>query len=134
MEAYVADLLDAATRGGAVLFAQIRVSDEVAVGCIRLRDRRYVAGAPTPYAMETGGTWHLAPGSRVTRSTGIDAEAKLLLLPKAFDELGSVRVDVRTDARNERSRAAILGIGATFERVLRSSQASRVPGEQAGPL
>ncbi|WFE49696.1 bifunctional pyridoxamine 5'-phosphate oxidase family protein/GNAT family N-acetyltransferase [Micromonospora sp. WMMD1155] len=51
--------------------------------------------------------------------TGINTEAKLLLLGRAFDELGAVRVVWHTDIRNVRSQAAIERLGATREGVLR---------------
>jgi RimJ/RimL family protein N-acetyltransferase/nitroimidazol reductase NimA-like FMN-containing flavoprotein (pyridoxamine 5'-phosphate oxidase superfamily) len=51
--------------------------------------------------------------------TGINTEAKLLLLTRAFDELGAVRVEWHTDARNERSQRAIERLGATREGILR---------------
>ncbi|MGQ5260112.1 bifunctional pyridoxamine 5'-phosphate oxidase family protein/GNAT family N-acetyltransferase [Micromonospora sp. ZYX-F-536] len=51
--------------------------------------------------------------------TGINTEAKLLLLTRAFDELGAVRVAWHTDIRNQRSQAAIERLGATREGVLR---------------
>ncbi|TNH30978.1 GNAT family N-acetyltransferase [Micromonospora orduensis] len=51
--------------------------------------------------------------------TGINTEAKLLLLGRAFDELGAVRVAWHTDIRNDRSQAAIERLGATREGVLR---------------
>ncbi len=62
-----------------------------------------------------GFTWL---GSRAWR-TGINTEAKLLLLTRAFDELGCVRVVWHTDCRNERSQAAIQRLGATYEGSLR---------------
>ncbi len=55
------------------------------------------------------------------RRTSVNTETKLLLLSRAF-ELGYVRVELKTDTRNERSRAAIERLGATFEGVLRSYQ------------
>jgi RimJ/RimL family protein N-acetyltransferase len=51
--------------------------------------------------------------------TGINTEAKLLLLTRAFDELGAVRVLWHTDIRNERSQRAIERLGAQREGVLR---------------
>ncbi|MFC7479428.1 GNAT family N-acetyltransferase [Luedemannella flava] len=51
--------------------------------------------------------------------TGINTEAKLLLLTRAFDELGAERVEWHTDIRNERSQAAIARLGANREAVLR---------------
>ena len=77
-------------------------------------------------AIEIGFTWLAASA----QGTGINAEAKLLLFTYAFETLGVVRVDLKTDARNERSRAAIAATGAQFEGVLRSWSPSWVPGEE----
>jgi N-acetyltransferase len=121
MPGYVRDLLD---DPGAVPFAQVRVADGRAVGATRYLNRRY-AGGPTPYAVEVGGTWLAASA----QGTGLNKAAKLLLLTHAFQSWAVARVDLLTDARNARSRAAIASLGATFEGVLRSWQPSRVPGE-----
>jgi N-acetyltransferase len=86
-----------------------RVSDAV-VG-----STRYCALSPEHRGLEIGWTW-LAPGAW---RTGVNVETKLLLLGYAFDALGCVRLELKTDARNERSRAAIEGIGARFEGILR---------------
>lgn len=51
--------------------------------------------------------------------TGVNTEAKLLLMTRAFEELGAVRVEWHTDSRNERSQRAIERLGATREGVLR---------------
>jgi RimJ/RimL family protein N-acetyltransferase len=51
--------------------------------------------------------------------TGINVEAKLVLLEYAFETLSVIRVDLKTDARNERSRRAIECLGAQFVGVLR---------------
>ena len=67
-------------------------------------------------SIEIGATWLAASAQR----TPINTEAKLLMLVHAFDGLGVHRVVLNTDARNERSRAAIARIGATFEGVLHS--------------
>ncbi|WP_433329121.1 GNAT family N-acetyltransferase [Spirillospora sp. CA-294931] len=81
-----------------------------------------VAGTTSFYEIEPfhrrlciGYTWL---GARWHR-TGINTEAKLLLLGRAFDELGACRVGWHTDALNERSRAAIQRLGASFEGVHR---------------
>jgi RimJ/RimL family protein N-acetyltransferase len=84
---------------------------------------------PYPDEVEIGGTWLAASAQR----TGINTEAKLLLLSYAFDHWGVGRVAICTDARNERSRRAIEGIGAQLDGVLRSHRPSTVPGE-AGTL
>lgn len=69
----------------------------------------------TQRALAIGWTWL---GSSAWR-TGINTEAKLLLLTRAFDELGCVRVVWHTDCRNERSQAAIQRLGATYEGSMR---------------
>jgi len=65
--------------------------------------------------LEIGSTWISAPA----RGTKINPAMKHLMLSHAFDVLGAIRVELRTDARNLRSRAAILKLGALFEGVLR---------------
>jgi N-acetyltransferase len=56
----------------------------------------------------------------------VNLEAKLLMMEHAFTELGCVRVEFKTDARNERSRAALAAIPAQFEGVLRKQ--INIPG------
>lgn len=107
-------------------FAQIRLSDEAPVGATSLWNPRTWPGRDDLYAVEIGWTWLAASAQR----TGINAEAKLLLLQHAFDELGLARVDWKTDARNQRSRRAIEGLGARSEGVLRNWSPSHVPGEE----
>jgi RimJ/RimL family protein N-acetyltransferase len=77
-------------------------------------------------AVEVGFTW--LAGS--AQGTGINAEAKLLLFQHAFEKWGVSRVDLKTDARNTRSRAAIQSVGARFEGVLRNWSRSWAPGEE----
>jgi RimJ/RimL family protein N-acetyltransferase len=125
-EDYVEDLLAERARGTVMPFAQLDAVDGRVVGATRYMHLRHRGGAMLPYAVEIGGTW-LAAGSQ---RTGVNVEAKLLLLTHAFDVWGVGRVDLRTDARNERSRTAIAALGATFEGVLRSWQPSHVVGEQ----
>ena len=73
----------------------------------------------------------MAPGcSAPAQRRGFNREAKLLLLTHAFEQWRVGRVDLKTDARNARSRAAIGGIGARLEGVLRSWQPSLVAGEE----
>ena len=66
--------------------------------------------------LEIGWTW---VGTGFQR-TGANREAKLLQLAHAFEDLGANRVEFKTDSRNEQSRAALLGIGATFEGIFRN--------------
>jgi RimJ/RimL family protein N-acetyltransferase len=51
--------------------------------------------------------------------SGVNREAKLLMLEHAFERLGCQRVEFKTDALNEQSRAALAGIGAVFEGIFR---------------
>lgn len=106
--------------------AQIRLCDGAAVGCTSLCNPRAWPENGDLYAIEIGGTWLAASAQR----TGINAEAKLLLLAYAFETLGVARVDMKTDARNERSRQAIERLGVRFEGVLRSWSPSWVQGEE----
>ena len=77
-------------------------------------------------AVEVGFTWL----ARSAQGTGVNAEAKLLLFRHAFEEWGVSRVDLKTDARNARSRAAIQSVGARFEGILRNWSRSWAPGEE----
>ena len=77
---------------------------------------RYLALRPADRALEIGWTW-LNPAAW---RSGINVEQKLLLLGHAFEALGCVRVELKTDARNERSRAAMAAIPAKFEGVMRN--------------
>jgi RimJ/RimL family protein N-acetyltransferase len=108
--AWLADALRARDAGTELPFAILEATTGRVVG-----STRYLAIVPTHRRLEIGWTW-LAPASW---RTGINVDAKLLLLTHAFDGLGAMRVEFKTDARNERSRAAILALGAQFEGVFR---------------
>jgi RimJ/RimL family protein N-acetyltransferase len=125
MVEFVRELLAAREAGETLPFTQIRVADGHPVGVTRFLSFRGRPSEP-PYAVEIGGTWLAASAQR----TGINVEAKLLLLAQAFDRWKVGRVDFKTDARNERSRSAILALGARFEGILRNWQPSHVPGEE----
>lgn len=60
----------------------------------------------------------------------MNTESKYLLFRHAFEVWGVARVDLKTDARNRRSRAAIESVGARFEGVLRNWSRSWAPGEE----
>jgi RimJ/RimL family protein N-acetyltransferase len=127
VEAYVQGLLRDWTAGLVVPFAQVSVERGCAVGATRFLTLRWRNDAEMPFAVEIGDTWLAASAQR----TAINTEAKLLLLRHAFETWRVVRVDLKTDARNERSRAAIQRLGCTFEGVLRQWQPSLVAGEEA---
>jgi RimJ/RimL family protein N-acetyltransferase len=73
---------------------------------------------------EIGWTW-LTPS---VWSTGINVEAKLMLLGQAFEQAHLRRVEFKTDARNERSRGALTALGASFEGILRKHMVIRDGG------
>ncbi|WP_202124487.1 GNAT family N-acetyltransferase [Actinomadura physcomitrii] len=123
MEAYVSGKLD---RPELMPFAQVRVVDGKAVGHTALLHPRPWPGRDRLCAVEIGWTWLAASA----QGTGINVEAKRLLFGYAFETLGVARVELKTDARNERSRRAIERLGAHFEGVLRSYSESWVPGEE----
>lgn len=76
---------------------------------------RYMNIEPAHRRVEIGGTWIAKPWQR----TAINTEAKYLMLRHAFETLGCARVELKTDALNEKSRNAILRIGAKEEGTLR---------------
>ena len=76
---------------------------------------RYLSIVPEHRRLEIGWTWVASAWQR----TGANREAKLLMLEHAFERLGCWRVEFKTHSRNEPSRAALLGIGATFEGIFR---------------
>jgi RimJ/RimL family protein N-acetyltransferase len=110
MRAYVATALDEQRRGVSLPFAIVDAATGDPLGSTRygniVREHR---------RLEIGWTW-LTPSRQ---RTAANTEAKLLLLTHAFETLGAVRVEFKTDALNARSRAALLRIGATEEGVFR---------------
>jgi RimJ/RimL family protein N-acetyltransferase len=123
VQEYVAAQL---ARDGLTCFAQVQVRNGAAMGCTAFCDPRAWPGRSGLRAIEVGWTWLGASA----QGTGINAEAKFLLFSYAFETLGVARVDLKTDARNDRSRRAIGGLGARFEGVLRCWSPSRAPGEE----
>jgi N-acetyltransferase len=73
---------------------------------------------PEHRKLEIGWTWYDPAYWRM----GYNRECKLLLLTYCFETLKTVRVQLQTDENNQRSRTAILGIGATFEGILRKER------------
>ena len=98
--------LDEALAGPYLPFATISQSTDRAIG-----STRFLALRPEHRSVEIGWTWL----ARTTWSTGANVEAKLLQLTHAFETWGCRRVELKTDALNERSRCAILALGARFE-------------------
>ena len=94
----------------------VRRADDTVVG-----STRYLALRPEHRSVEIGWTW-LTPDAW---GTGINIEAKLLMLEHAFEGFGCLRVELKTDARNERSRGAMAALPAQFEGVHRKAMLVR---------
>ncbi len=113
---YVETALREQAEGRSLPFATVDAATGRAVGCTRFcsvdRENRRV---------EIGWTWVARPWQRTPANT----EAKYLMLRHAFETLGCVRVELKTDALNARSRAAILRLGAREEGVLRRHMLAR---------
>lgn len=107
----IAAALQAAADGQRVSWAQIDRATGRAVGMTS-----YYEVVPAHRRLEIGYTWL----GRAYWRTGLNTEAKLLLLTRAFETLGARRVSWRTDIRNERSQQAIERLGARREGVFRS--------------
>ena len=110
MRAYVASALEDQARGLALPFAITDATSFELIGCTRfgnidVKNRR----------LEIGWTWLARPHQRTAANTN----AKRLLLGHAFDDLGAMRVELKTDALNDKSRAAIGRLGAVQEGIFR---------------
>jgi RimJ/RimL family protein N-acetyltransferase len=95
---------------GHVAFAIVEKSQGRAVG-----SSRYLNIREPHRGLEIGYSWL----GRDWQGTVVNVEAKLLLLQYALEDLGSLRVEFKTDARNQRSQRALAGIGAVREGILR---------------
>jgi RimJ/RimL family protein N-acetyltransferase len=131
MRTYVQTALALRDAGAAVPFATVRLADGRVVGSTRFANFEYWAwpsGARSPPeppdAVEIGWTWLAADAQR----TAINTEAKLLMLGHAFEEWRVRRVNLRTDSRNLRSRAAIERLGAKLDGILRA----HIPASDGG--
>jgi RimJ/RimL family protein N-acetyltransferase len=111
MRDYVQRALASQAAGSAIPFAVVLAADGTVVG-----STRYANIAVEHDRLEIGWTWY---GPRWQR-TAVNTECKLLLLRHAFETLDAVRVELKTDALNARSRAAILRLGAVEEGTLRA--------------
>ncbi|MEU1350518.1 GNAT family protein [Streptomyces sp. NPDC005786] len=125
VDGYLDAQLARAATGKLFPYAQIdRVSGR-AVGVTAYWEPRHWLDEDTLSAIEVGFTWLAASA----QGSGINAEAKYLLFRHAFETWQVARVDLKTDARNSRSRAAIESVGASPEGVLRNWSRSWAPGE-----
>jgi RimJ/RimL family protein N-acetyltransferase len=115
--AWLAEALQASADGTEVAFATIDRDTGKPIG-----STRYMALREAHRGVEIGWTW-LAP---LAWGTGANVEAKLLMLTHAFEHVGCIRVEFKTDARNERSRAALAALPARYEGIFRHHMV--VPG------
>lgn len=109
--AWASSTIAARDTGTELPFATIDVATGRPIG-----SSRYLNIALEHRRLEIGWTW-VAPA---WQRTGANREAKLLMLEHAFDRLGCRRVEFKTDSNNEKSRQALLGIGAQFEGIFRN--------------
>lgn len=121
---YIQTALEWKEAGTAQPYVIIRVHGETVIGSTRFflierwawKPDHPRHGRAYPDAAEIGYTWLDNSAIR----TGVNTEAKFLLLQLAFEKWQSYRICLHTDVRNERSKAAIMRIGGKFEGVLRS--------------
>src|SRR5262245_14640652 len=127
MAQYVATALEQQVARKAVPFATVDRERSRVVGSTRFgniefwpwpRGNPFQRGEEVPDVVEIGWTWLAADVQR----TAVNTEAKLLMLAHAFDRWRVHRVSLMTDARNERSRSAILRLGARFDGVVRAQR------------
>lgn len=111
MKRYIETALQAQAEGTALPFATVEKSSNKVVGSTRFGNID-----KTNRRMEIGWTWIARPWQR----TPINTEAKYLMLKHAFETLGCIRVELKTDVINAQSRAAMLRIGAKEEGVFRN--------------
>ncbi len=111
MRNWVLDLLSRAEKGTDLPFVVVHLASGRVAGATR-----YLNIMPKDRGLEIGGTWY---GTEFRR-TAVNTECKYLLLQHAFETLGCIRVQLKTDVRNDRSQKAIERIGAVKEGVLRN--------------
>jgi RimJ/RimL family protein N-acetyltransferase len=111
MAGYMETALKEQANGVSLPFVQIEKATGRVIG-----STRYGNIERTHHRVEIGWTWI----GRAWRRTAVNTEAKYLLLRHAFETLGCLRVELKTDSLNERSRAAILRIGAREEGIFRN--------------
>jgi RimJ/RimL family protein N-acetyltransferase len=116
MTTHVKVLLDEQRAGATVPFAILDPDSGRVLGMTRYLGLDYWSGSATPSVAEIGSSWL----RRSAQGTGVNREAKHLMLDHAFRVWGVHRVSFQTDARNDRSRRAIEALGAMFEGIQRA--------------
>ena len=111
MRKWVQEILIKRDLGTDLPFAVFHLTSGKVVGATRYLDMQ-----PEHKSLEIGGTWFAIDYQR----TNVNTECKYLLLKYAFETLGCVRIQLKTDLRNIRSQAAIERLGAIKEGILRN--------------
>ena len=111
LEAWMSAAMANREAGTELPFVTIDVATGAPIG-----SSRYLNVVPEHRRLEIGWTWVATALQR----RGANREAKLLMIEHAIERLGCHRVEFKTDSRNDKSRAALLGIGATFEGIFRN--------------
>ncbi len=112
MRVLITSLLALQEQGTDLPFTVIHLASGKAIGMTR-----YLNIETANRAVEIGGTWYASD----FQHTGVNTECKYLLLAHAFEDLGCIRVQFKTDQRNLHSQKAIARIGAVWEGVLRNN-------------
>ena len=111
MQEFVKTLLKRQKEGTDLPFAVIHLVSGRAIGCTR-----YLEIRPQHRGLEIGGTWY----GLAYQGAGVNIECKYLLLQHAFENLGCIRVQFKTDTRNVHSQHAIEKLGAVKEGIFRN--------------
>ncbi|HKT13403.1 MAG TPA: GNAT family protein [Terriglobia bacterium] len=111
MLAYIEHALEDQKRGTALPFATIDKASGKVIG-----STRYLNIDVSNLRVEIGATWL----GKIWQRTGANTEAKYLMLRHAFEKFGCIRVELKTDSLNQRSRDAIVRLGAQEEGILRN--------------
>jgi RimJ/RimL family protein N-acetyltransferase len=106
------DLLRRQSAGTDLCFAVVDLAGNMPIGMTR-----FMTIEKANRGLEIGGTWY----GKAYRRTAVNTECKYLLMQHAFEVLGCIRVQLKTDLRNARSQHAIERLGATREGVLRKN-------------
>jgi RimJ/RimL family protein N-acetyltransferase len=108
---WVQDILQRQARGTDLPFAVIHLETKRAIGATRYMNINHV-----DRGLEIGGTWYAS----AYQGTKVNTECKYLLLCHAFETLGCIRIQFKTDLRNEQSQRAIEHLGAVREGIFRN--------------
>jgi RimJ/RimL family protein N-acetyltransferase len=111
LKAYVEEALAGQATGTTLPFATLSIAARRVVGCTRFANIDTLNRR-----MEIGWTWV----GQAWQRTAVNTEAKFLMLRHAFETLGCIRVEFKTDSLNQKSRNALLRIGAKEEGVMRN--------------